>query len=411
MRYRPALLCSLGLPTLLLVLAGSPAPEAPMVAAASAPQVKKEPEPKKQPAPTITEQSFPSKGPMETAWKVEWETRGGYGLIVKNAYFKRTAKDNWIQVLGDTRVSEIFVPYHRGSPRFWDVSYGFDLCEVTKEDAGPHGKTHVSHNGSDFVPCVVEELRDRGIMWKSGDAVRRGQALVLWGCLSAANYRYIIEYTFQDDGVILFRVGSTGHNYGGSEYDPHMHNALWRINVNLGGPKNTVYLMEHNETPAGGGKAETVHSLFNKGLPGFADWDPLKFTMLHIVNENIKNGQKKPISYDLMPLRHGSARHYGGDREKREEDCTLHDFWVTKNDPKQMNYTRVPEYVANGKKDKLQNADIVIWYSSPMHHEPRSEDGVIVDGRLVGCTHVGWSSFMLRPSNFFDRTPLYPYGK
>ena len=42
---------------------------------------------------------------------------------------------------------------------------------------------------------------------------RRGQKLLLWGVLDAANYRYIIEYGFQDDGVITFRVGSTGRNY------------------------------------------------------------------------------------------------------------------------------------------------------------------------------------------------------
>ena len=28
-----------------------------------------------------------------------------------------------------------------------------------------------------------------------------------------------------------------------------------------------------------------------------------------------------------------------------------------------------------------------------MHHEPRSEDGIMVDGTLNGCTHVGWSSW------------------
>ena len=31
-----------------------------------------------------------------------------------------------------------------------------------------------------------------------------------------------------------------------------------------------------------------------------------------------------------------------------------------------------------------------------------------MEGRFVGCTHVGWSSFMLRPSNIYDSTPLYP---
>jgi primary-amine oxidase len=404
MRYRPALFCLLGLPALLVVLTGSAGQDPPP----GSKQPDKQPPKQKLPTSTTVEQTFPSKGPMETAWKVEWETRSGYGLIIKNAFFKRTAEAPWMQVLGDARVSEIFVPYHRGAPRFWDVSYGFDMTPMTRDDAGPLGKLHVSHNGSGFVPCVVEELRDRGIIWKTGGKARRGEALVLWGCLNAANYQYIMEYGFQDDGAITFRMGSTGHNFSGSEWDPHMHNALWRIQVNLDGPNNRVYLMEVIETAAGGGKAETVHTPFNNDVEGFADWDPTKFTMLRVVNEAKKNAQGKPFSYDLMPLRMGTARHFGGDRKKLEENCTLHDFWVTRANPKELDFKRLPEYVAN--KESIKDTDVVLWYSSPMHHEPRSEDGLIAKGTLDGCTHVAWSTFTLRPSNVFDRTPLYPYN-
>jgi primary-amine oxidase len=409
MRYRPALLCILGLPALFMVLAGSwgqsPAPAVPEGAA----QPDKQPKQPKVPTPTTTEQSFPTKGPMETAWKIEWETRSGFGLIIKNAHFKRGPEEPWMQVLGDARVSEIFVPYHRGSPRFWDVSYGFDLTPVKADDA-PNGKLHVSHNGSGFVPCVVEELRDRGPMWKMGNGkVRRGEVLVLWGCLNAANYQYLMEYGFQDDGTITFRLGATGHNFPGSEWDPHMHNALWRIQVNLDGPKNRVYLLEHIETPASGGKAESVLKPFNNDVEGFADWDPTKFTMLRVVNEGRKNAQGKPFSYDLIGLRMGTARHYGGDRKQLEENCTLHDFWVTKANPKELSFKDLPKFIAN--KESIKDADVVLWYSSPMHHEPRSEDGVIVNGSLQGCTHLAWSTCMLRPSNIFDRTPFYPYPK
>jgi primary-amine oxidase len=409
MRYRPAVLCVLGLPALLATLCSTLGQDRIAAPAPEAAQPAPKDDPPKPPPSTTVERSFPSKGPMESAWKVEWETKSGYGLIIKNAHFKRGPGEPWLQVLGDARVSEIFVPYHRGEPRFWDVSYGFDLTPMTDADRGPTGKLHVSHNGSGEVPCVVEELRDRGIMWKSGDKVRRGEVLILWGCLSAANYRYIMEYGFQDDGTISFRLGSTGHNFSGSEWDPHMHNALWRVQVNLGGPKNNVYLMEIIETASGGGKAETKHTPFNKNVEGYADWNPAKFTMLRVVNEKLKNAQGKPCSYDLMPQRMGTARHFGGDREQREENCTLHDFWVTRAKADELNYTKLPQYVAD--KESIKDADVVLWYSSPMHHEPRSEDGEIVDGQIEGCTHVAWSTFYLRPSNIFDRTPFYPYAK
>jgi len=255
MRFRPALLGALGVPTLLLAIVGASGQQAENNPAA--PQ-KAKGGPKKE--NTVIEQSFPPTGPMETAWKITWETRQSYGLIIKSAYFKRSPQHAWMQVIGDARISELLVPYHPGEPRFWDVSYNFDLCTLTKEDAGQFGKLHVGSTGSSTAPCMVEELRERGVIWKSSDGVRRGHSLVLWGCLEAANYRYIIEYGFQDDGCITFRLGSTGRNYGGKEYVPHMHNALWRIDVNVDGPaNNSAFLMEHIEPAANKIEAKTVH--------------------------------------------------------------------------------------------------------------------------------------------------------
>src|SRR5438132_7193237 len=104
-------------------------------------------------------QQFPSNDAMKTAWKVHWATATGYGLYIQDAWFKKGPKEPWLQVLGDARLSEMFVPYHSGSPRFWDISYNFSLCNVTKEDCGPFGK--ILNN----PPTVVHEIRDRGLMW------------------------------------------------------------------------------------------------------------------------------------------------------------------------------------------------------------------------------------------------------
>jgi primary-amine oxidase len=344
-----------------------------------------------------TLQKFPSKGPERTAWKIHWATCAGNGLYITSAHFRRSPKEPWMQVLGDARLSEMIVPYQSNSPRFFDVSYNFDMSKLTEADAGPRGKLLADQT-------VVQELRDLGVQFRDREVPsRRGESLVLWGCLDAANYQYIMEYGFQDDGTITFRAGSTGHNYSSREYEPHMHNALWRVNVNLFGEnQNAVSLMEHIEKSDMDGKAKTVHTAFNKGREGFADWDPLKFTMLRVAHTKRKNARGEPISYDLMPQRMGSARHYGGENE----ECTHHDFWVTRNRADQTYYPEVTKYVS--KNESIQNTDVVLWYSSPHHHEPRSEDGEMVDGRLRGVTHVGWSQFCLRPANVFDRTPFYP---
>jgi primary-amine oxidase len=340
-------------------------------------------------------QAFPANDVMKTAWKVHWTTEAGSGLIIRDAWFKREAKAPWLQVLGDARVAEMFIPYHRGDPRFWDVEQSFSLCRVTAEHAGAHGKLLGD-------PAeVVHELRDRGVAWVDPQGARRGQTMVLWATLSAANYRYLIEFGFQDDGVISFRLGASGQNYAGSEWEPHMHNNLWRINVDLGGPDhNSVYVMEHLETPDMAGKARSIHKPFNGGKEGWLDWNAEKFTMVRVVNEKRKNAQGKPMGYDLMPSRMGNARHYGPG-----EECLQHDFWVTRNHPDELKYKNLPDYVKN--TEKIMDTDVVLWYSSPAHHEPRSEDGEIRDGSLHGATPVMWTSFELKPRHIFDRTPLY----
>ncbi len=342
-------------------------------------------------------QEFPSNDVMKTAWKVHYATQSGFGLIIQDAFFKKSPADPWMQVLGDARVSELFVPYHSGNPRFWDVSYDFGLCAATKVEAGPHGKVLGQ------PPTVSMELRDRGLSWVDTARSQRGQVMILRGILSAANYRYVIEYGFQDDGAVTFRVGSTGHNYSSREWEGHMHNTLWRIDVNLDGPQNnSVYVMEHHE-PDGNqlAKAKTVHKPFNGGREGWLDWDPQRFTMLQVRNDNRKNIRKLPFAYDLMPLRMGSSRHFGNN-----EACTQHDFWVTRANPKEIYYVRLPEYVKNA--EPIMNTDVVLWHCSPAHHDPRSEDGEMKGGSLHGVTPMMWAGFDLKPRNIFDRSPLYP---
>ena len=100
-------------------------------------------------------QQFPSYGPAQTAWKVRWRTQNGPGLIIEDAYFKKNPNDPWTQIIGEARLGESFVPYHRGSPRFWDVSYNFPLCHVTKVDGGANGKLLSAAPGSKgSTPCA-----------------------------------------------------------------------------------------------------------------------------------------------------------------------------------------------------------------------------------------------------------------
>jgi hypothetical protein len=162
--------------------------------------------------PNQFEQSFPTSGPVQTTWRICWHEVAGTqsltnpnGLVIGPVYFRKSPNAPFVSVLWDMRVSDYFVPYHAGSPRFYDLSgFNFQLTGVTSDDCP------ASVGGTVISPHVCKEVHDRGLLWKDFGGVRRGQEIVLWGAINAANYRYIQEYTFRDDGTIIGLVRSSG---------------------------------------------------------------------------------------------------------------------------------------------------------------------------------------------------------
>jgi Cu2+-containing amine oxidase len=71
-----------------------------------------------------------------------------------------------------------------------------------------------------------------------------------------------------------------------------------------------------------------------------------------------------------------------------------------------MLYPQLPTYVANA--ESISNNDIVLWHISPVHHQPRDEDGETISGTWKGVAHLMWGGFDLKPRNLFDETPLHP---
>jgi primary-amine oxidase len=362
------------------------------------------PVPPKAPVGNEIIQEFPTNDQMRTAWKVHWMLSKGYGLYIQDAWLKKGPNEPWVQVLGDLRLAEMFVPYHSGTPRFWDISYNFDVMTVGRDEAGAFGKVLGS------PPQVVAELRDRGLFWMdTPKGTRRGQSLVLWASIDAGNYRYITEFGFQDDGTITSRVGATGRNYASREFEGHMHNGLWRVDLNVGGAEhNSVFVMEHlepeGETKEQQAKARTLSRPFNEGIEGYYDWNAERFSMLSVLNTQLKNARGKPLAYDIVTGRMGNARHAGPD----EEECTQHDFWVTRNRSGEIFYKKLPQYIK--RREPILDTDVVVWVSTACHHEPRSEDGELKGSTFTGATPIAWSGFELKPRNFFDRTPHYNYA-
>jgi hypothetical protein len=403
----------------------------------------------------------------KTAWKVSWDietitnerNKTNHFFRIDKAWFKTSPRDPWLQVLGDARVSELFAAYGNGKTRFLDIrDFSFPLLKLSPRDVGIRGRVI----GKDKK--VGAEIRERGLLWaKNNQAVkeprpaeadqqqqqqakdkekqgktidpnralmksRRGQELVLWAALHAANYYYIIQYGFQDDGTVTFRAGATGHNLPRSPDVSHMHNTCWRVNVNLGGTgKNSVYAVTHEELAQDAGKAKQHEQLL--GVEGPGEWHAKEFTFLRVKPHQDRaivagegegeggagpkqvaqkeDGKLKDFSYDLLPLRQGSARHYG-----KNEEFTHHDYWVTPNVTGELFYYNLPKYINKQSPRPTVDTDVVLWYMSSVLHVPRTEDGHMDNGKVMsgaaGVALTAWSGFDLRPRNLFPTTPLYP---
>ncbi len=339
----------------------------------------------------LVDQSFPTAGPEVTHWRLCWDTVPGNGLLIRWAYFRKSPTSNWLFLLWDARLSEIFVPYHTGSPRYYDVEYMFPLTPVGAQDCP------AAVGGTVFGGNVCKQVHDRGLAWKSDNDVRRGEELILWSALAAAWYNYVIEWTFRDDGVVIGRVGATSSNSPSDPWETHMHNPIWRLDVDLNGwPNDSVALGTHIESLPGP-SATDVEPVFTveAGLP----WDPHAFNSLNVSDKFLKNGKGDQTEYQLIPLPTGGL-------SRHQEAFTQQDFWVTHYNWTEMSARDLLSYIT--PPEPVADTDVVLWYKGSIHHHPRDEDGEIVNGYWHGVALVMWTGFMFKPHDLFDRTPFYP---
>lgn len=356
--------------------------------------------------PNAIEQAFPLSGPEQTRWQICWrivpETPiRSAQLAIGPVSFRKSPGAQFVKVMHDMRVAEIHVPYYNGQPRFLDItgfSFGMEALNAT-DCPGSAGGTLVS-DGFSGAGNVCIERRDRGVMWKDGadenPRARRGEEVVLWGALNAANYSYIQSFAFRDDGVIVGRAAATGQNLPYAQSAPHTHNIVWRLDADLNGDKNTATLRRHIESTDPDSKG-SIESMVISNAGAFI-WKPQEFTTISIGHASLKNAAGRPSTYHLMPMiESGMSRH--------SERFTKADFWVTPYSAAYHDVPQLPIYVQGGPP--VAERDLMVWVKGSALHHPRSEDGQIVGGKWIGTTHTMWTGFMMMPHDLFNCAPFY----
>jgi hypothetical protein len=375
------------------------------------------------------EVKFPTGDPdWETKWKIEWDmediaTARKAGILfpkerdaeavvlfkIKRAFFKPGKTAPWVQVLEDAHPSELYVPYYFRHTRFFDLRDAGNYVQLNPKEGGPRGNTL----GKDRY--VMAEIRDRGLAFKNGDVSRRAEECVLWANFNAGNYTYLLEFGFMDDGTIALRHAPTGYNLPSDHGVPHMHNCCWKIGMALGVENQKIVNTAAVAKWPGSTPVEPNKKLesLNFGVEpikseGWRDWVATEFTKIRVTNPNVvlndpKGPNARPISYDLVPLVQGVARH-----PRADEGFSKHDFWITRADSAVVQYVHLADYFTKAQPRALTGGKLVLWHMSSSLHVPRSEDGNLNGSSLEnGQALASWTTVELRPRNLFGGTPIY----
>ena len=341
-------------------------------------------------------QSFPTSGGAVSEWKLCWEIQrmpddlgaleASETLVISEASFRpgAAAAAAPVEVLGELRMAEIFVPYDEGQPRFNDLTeYNFDLHPLTATEC-------TGTRLADDRLC--REVADRELAWLYSDLAvgRRGEKLVLWSVLDAGNYDYVMYYAFWDDGTIEVRAGATGQKLGGEDDTAgHSHLFAWRIDLDVAGAGGDSVHVENVSYNGKRVREKPDHVTTETGIA----WSPEAFTHVEVEDGASVNGRGRARAYSLAPVREGLP--------KFREGWTRHPIWVTRGHGpgQELRAFDLPSYV---NKESVAGQDVVLWYLDTHHHEEsmRDEDRDAVP--------VLWIGFRLEPQNFWDRTPFYP---
>ncbi|KAF2824067.1 hypothetical protein CC86DRAFT_396020 [Ophiobolus disseminans] len=389
-------------------------------------------------------------------WKLHVGFNYREGMVLNNITFndKGTVRDTFWRL----SLAEMVVPY--GNPDHpHQRKHAFDLGEygggymTNSLSLGCDCKGAIHYMDAAFVNragaattiknaiCIHEE--DAGILFKHTDfrddsvTVTRARKLIISHVFTAANYEYCVYWIFHLDGTIQLEVKLTGilntyamnpgedlHGWGTEVYpgvNAHNHQHLFcmRIDPNIDGPENTVFMVDATRGEGEVGSAENKYgnafyakkTKLSTPEQAATDYNGATSRTWEMCNEHKLNAfSKKPVSYklvsrevpELLPKpgglvwkRAGFARH--AVHVTKYDDAQIHPAGrhvpQTSGEPSQG----IPAWIEENPTADLVNTDIVLWHTFGITHFPSPEDFPIMPAEPM--------TLLLRPRNFFTRNP------
>jgi len=246
----------------------------------------------------------------------------------------------------------------------------------------------------------------------------------------------VFDWVFQQDGSITVAVGATGivavkavvqRNAADTSTAPadaygrfvdqnmvavnHDHYFNFRLDMDVDGRENN-FIIDRLETqllPADHPRRSvwvSKQQLAQREADAQLSMGHDSPELWMVTSSGRKNQVGYATSFQLMPGHNASSLLSADDYPQRRAGFIEHQLWVTP-------YAAAERYAAGdyptlsipgqglpawtAENRNIGKTDIVLWYTIGMHHLVRAEDWPVMP--------VMWSSFQLRPFNFFNHNP------
>ncbi|CAK9139672.1 unnamed protein product [Ilex paraguariensis] len=381
------------------------------------------------------------------------------GSIISLASIYDVDKGEYRRVLYKGFVSELFVPYMDLTEEwyyrtFFDAGeYGFGLCAVPLEPLKDCPENAVFMDGyftgQDGTPgktsnvfCVFERYAG-DVMWRHTEGgipgkvirkVRPEVSLVARMVSTVGNYDYIVDWEFNQCGTIKVTVGLTGLlEVRGSNYTHkdqiqeevygtllaentlgayHDHFLNFHLDLDIDGDANSFVMTNLQMTRVTDNRSPrksywTVVSETAKTESDAKIKLSSKAFELLVVNPSKKTKVGNHVGYRLIPGSVAGPLMMDNDYPQIRGAFTKYNVWVTP-------YSKSEKWAGGLNTDqsqgddnlavwslrnrKIENKDIVLWYTLGFHHVPYQEDFPVMPTVSAG--------FELRPANFFEYNPV-----